>query len=122
MQLVLFLQKAIAQCGEPRVFVNPTGSYALGAFHVGGDIDLVCVSAEPSESFFERLGVQLIALHCPCNVAVNALVPVMRATIRGVPVEIEFCRAPQGLIDSMSQPIRTPDLFDALSKLQQMPY
>jgi len=115
------LQKAISQCGEPRIFVNPTGSYSIGAFHVGGDIDLVCVSTEPREAFFERLGVQLIGLHCPCYVATGAMVPVLRANIRGVPVEIEFCRIPQSLLDSLTQPIRTADLFVALRKLQQQP-
>jgi len=115
------LQKAISQCGEPRIFVNPTGSYALGAFHVGGDIDLVCVSTDPCESFFERLGIQLIALHCPCYVATGALVPIMRATIRGIEFEIQYCRVPQSLLDSLTQPIRTPDVFLALRKLQLSP-
>jgi len=101
--------------------VNPTGSYAIGAFHLGGDIDLVCMSSESREEFFERLGVQLIKLHCSCSVAVGAVVPILRTTIKGIPIEIQHCRVPESLIKSQPLPIRTSDLFLALRKLHQQP-
>lgn len=115
------VQKAVARCGAPRIFVNPAGSYGLGAWRAGGDVDLVCASAEPRTAFFRRLGTQLLALRCPCAVAVSAVVPVLRTTVRGVALELQHCRAPARIVDALPSPARSAALFAALRSAQLAP-
>lgn len=115
------LQRAVAACGAPRIFVAPAGSYGMRTRRAGGDVDLVCVSAEPRDAFFRRLGTQLLGLRCPCGAAVSAVVPVLRTTVRGVAFELQHCRVPQRIVDALPQPVRTPDLFRALRTAQLAP-
>lgn len=110
-----------AALGEPRPQLYTTGSNLLGAAGPESDLDLSCIGPPGAArgEFFENL--RLLLMDEPrvtqLRLVSSAVVPVLKAEVRGIPVDVSFAARPASAPPSMED--WTAEDFAAVSPEEQ---